>query len=169
MPQKLLDIRGRRFGRLIVLEYITSNRLWLCRCDCGNFSFFLGSALRRGHNKSCGCLKEEILSSEYKIKHGEARKGSISRELRVWRSMHERCYYQRYRCFHRYGGRGVQICMRWHKSNDNGYKNFLSDMGRAPSPKHSIDRINNDGHYMPSNCRWATQKEQMQNSIRVKK
>jgi hypothetical protein len=62
-----------------------------------------------------------------------------------------------------YGARGIQVCWRWHKSNPDAFSNFVSDMGTRPSHAYSIDRINNDGHYMPSNCRWATKSQQMNN------
>lgn len=80
-------------------------------------------------------------------------------EHRAWTGMKKRCSYSRYPDFYRYGGRGISVCERWESS----FENFLADMGARPSPKHSLDRINNDGNYEPSNCRWATKKEQANN------
>jgi hypothetical protein len=77
--------------------------------------------------------------------------------------MHQRCYNPNHRDFKHYGGRGIQVCLRWHESNPNGYRNFLSDMERRPSPELSLDRIDNDRGYMPSNCRWATILQQNNN------
>lgn len=83
-------------------------------------------------------------------------------EYNSWRAMKSRCQDKKYRYYHRYGGRGIGICDRW--LGDDGFKNFLKDMGQKPTHKHTLDRINNDGNYEPSNCRWATQSEQVRNS-----
>jgi len=80
-------------------------------------------------------------------------------EYNSWRAMHERCKNKKYRRFDLYGGRGIKVCERWAT-----FQNFIADMGPKPTPKHSIDRIDGDGNYEPSNCRWATQQEQVRNS-----
>ena len=80
-------------------------------------------------------------------------------EYNSWCAMKQRCYYKSNNRYDRYGGRGIVVCDRW-KTN---FQNFLEDMGKRPSPKHSIDRINNDGNYEPSNCRWASNLEQSNN------
>jgi hypothetical protein len=77
--------------------------------------------------------------------------------------MHYRCYNTKHASWARYGGRGIKVCVRWHRSNPNGLVNFISDMGRRPSGKYSLDRINGDGDYCPVNCRWATRDEQQNN------
>jgi hypothetical protein len=95
-------------------------------------------------------------------KHGEAQK---TKEYSAWSRLPGRCYNPKHKAYKNYGGRGITICDRWRYS----YENFLADMGRAPSPKHSIDRIDNDGNYEPSNCRWATAKVQGNNQRKTKK
>ncbi len=82
---------------------------------------------------------------------------------RAWLRMHDRCYNQHYHRFHRYGGRGIKVCSRWDSSNTRGFQNFLGDMGEQPGKGYSLNRIDNDDNYKPSNCRWATAQEQALN------
>src|SRR5262245_36612615 len=95
-------------------------------------------------------------------KHGHGRPGRTSPTFNTWDKMIERCYNPNHTAFPRYGGRGIQVCVRWHRSNPNAFVDFLHDMGERPEGK-TLDRINNDWSYMPSNCRWATRLEQAKN------
>lgn len=164
----LIDITGQRYGRLTVLG-ITAQRsagrrrevLCCCRCDCGAEILVRSHSVRSGNTKSCGCLHREMTSRAHLI-HGERRiNGQPSREYRAWRGLTQRCTNPKNPKFASYGGRGIQVCARWEH-----YENFLTDMGRCP-PGCSLDRINNDGPYAPSNCRWATASEQRKNQRTV--
>lgn len=150
-----LDLSGRVFGRLTVLEKLpekTQSKAvqWLCSCTCGNTLPVTTSRLNSGNTKSCGCGL-----IENRIKHG----GSYSPEYAVWKNIKERCYLQTNKSYPRYGGRGITMCEEW---RDN-FEAFLQDVGPRPSSAHSIDRRDNDKDYEPGNCRWATKEEQANN------
>ncbi len=152
---KLIDISGQRFGRLYVSERFTDCKKtsWICVCDCGRRTVVNGSNLKSGRTRSCGCLEIES-----RIKHGL----QSTPEYRSWQAMHGRCYNPTTNKWEHYGGRGIQVCARWHKGTPSALLNFVADMGKRPYGM-TLDRINSDGHYMPSNCRWATLKEQRAN------
>lgn len=152
---------GETFGRLTVVRYDRSLRgatTWLCRCVCGAEKVVRGSELRAGNTRSCGCLNREA-SRERRLRHGHSTNAGLSPEYKTWASMKDRCYQPSSDSWSRYGGRGIRVCERWLSS----FENFLADVGARPSPKHSIDRINNDGHYEPGNVRWSTVSEQARN------
>jgi len=155
------DISGLKINRWTIISYDNKRRgsFWNCVCDCGTKRVVNSTALKLGKTKSCGCLKLEKMKT-----HQEGTRGSISKEYRSWVHLKERCNNPNHHAYHRYGGRGISVCKEWRDS----YETFLLDMGRAPSKSHSVDRKNNDGNYEPSNCRWATKKEQSNNRVNTK-
>ncbi len=150
---RLVDLTGRRFGRLVVMERAGSARngtgmtpTWLVRCDCGSSKIVLGPNLRKGATRSCGCALRP---------HGMFG----TPEYKAWTSMIQRCVNPRCRSFRLYGARGIQVCPAWRLS----FQAFLADMGRRPGPNYSLDRRDSDGNYEPRNCRWATREQQGRN------
>jgi hypothetical protein len=152
------DITGQRFGRLIATRRVGINThkqvVWEFSCDCGNTRIAPSGGVLSGRSNSCGCLKRELSKKRF-TKHAMA----SSSEWRSWRHMKDRCLNQNDKRFGNYGGRGITVCERWLNSFDR----FISDMGKRPTSKHSLDRIDVNGNYEPENCRWATPKQQARN------
>lgn len=161
----LIDITGKRFSRLTVVRRSPKNAkhgpFWDCICDCGNTAVVSGGHLRNGHTNSCGCFSRDRSASINRA-HGHTVNGATSAEYRCWQNMRKRCSDIANKCYHIYGARGIVVCERWR----NSFENFLADMGPKPSPAHSIERLNSDGHYEPGNCVWATAKRQANNTSR---
>lgn len=156
---KKLDLENKRFGRLTAIKQVSApshvkpkRRHYLCKCDCGAVRVVSVSHLTSGHTKSCGCLSKEMASD--RAKHGYY--GTT--EYASWYSMKKRCLNKNYKEYQYYGGRGINICERW-----LDFENFIQDMGKKPSPSHSLDRIDNAGNYEPRNCRWASKTKQGNN------
>jgi hypothetical protein len=150
------DMTGLRFGRLVAKSYVDtvhSQARWLCVCDCGTEKTISGNALRMGNTQSCGCFhKEQMLAQPPRLRHGHAREGQSS-TYKCWTNMRSRCTNPKVKQYKDWGGRGIKVCERWLV-----FDNFLADMGEKPKGMQ-IDRIDNDGDYKPSNCRWVTPKE----------
>lgn len=140
---------GQKYNSLTVIKYSHkegSFKYYICKCDCGNEKAFSIYNIIKGYSKTCGCAL---------IKHGR----HLTSEFTAWREIRYRCFNKKAKHYPQYGGRGITVCDRWMES----FNNFFEDMGERPTPKHSLDRINNDGNYEPSNCRWATKQEQSNN------
>lgn len=160
---------GQRFGRLVAIgeaepyvgEHPSGRQVYrrvLCRCDCGTERAFNLKSLRSGATSSCGCLRLEVCKTASRT-HGATVGKSPTPEYTCWIAIKERCCNPRASNYHKYGGRGVGICQEWADS----FEAFLAHVGPKPSPRHSIERIENSGNYEPGNVRWATAKEQADN------
>lgn len=171
MPARLVVEPGTRFGRLVIVSeaepeprtpHRGHHRRFNLRCDCGGAKTTRLNDLRSGVVNSCGCLVRENNAElgRASATHGDAARAKRAPEYRSWHSMIQRCENPNSQGYKYWGGRGISVCERWR----NSYATFLADVGRRPSPQHSIDRYpNGDGNYEPGNVRWADKSEQAYN------
>lgn len=158
-PKQVVFV-GDRFGRLLVIAEAgikSKARQYECLCDCGAVCLVISPCLRGGTTQSCGCYRREATSALKRI-HGL----SESRVYRIWHKMLTRCRDPKTPQYPHYGGRGIKVCDRW-----MSFQNFVDDMGMPPD-RMSLDRIDVNGNYEPTNCRWASQKEQTRNTRRTR-
>lgn len=156
---------GERHGRLVAIEFVEQDQWgaarWRFHCDCGNENYVTRpDQVRRGIIVSCGCQKRDSdINRRRATLHGHTADGKRTTEYRSWRNMLDRCNLPTSQYYTRYGGRGIKVCERWH-----AFENFLADMGKKPTPKHTIGRRDNDGHYCKENCTWESSSQQMRNT-----
>jgi hypothetical protein len=154
--RKTVNITGQRFGQLVVFSIYgrdcRGEVMWLCRCDCGEWTVVRGSSLRTVRSVACGCKRGK------EITHG----GSGTPEYQAYLGAMQRCRNPAGKFYSAYGGRGIEFKFE-------SFEDFRLHVGLRPSPKYSLDRIDNDGHYEYGNVRWATRTEQVSNRRSTRK
>lgn len=153
------DLTGQKFGRLTVIERAENGKngstRWLCRCECGNEKIIEGGHLRSHKIKSCGCLLTDVL-----IKRNYTHGMTNTRLFHIWQGIKNRCYNKNFEHYKHYGERGITICKEW----KNDFVKFYDwSMNNSYNDTLTIDRIDVNGDYEPSNCRWVKQAEQSRN------
>lgn len=157
---KLVDLTGQRFGRLTVLRRYEKNSsqgktLWLCKCDCGTETTVTTSNLKSGHTQSCGCSRVDAMR-KVATKHGMTHTSLYN----VWLLMRRRCSNQNDKHYNDYGGRGISVCSEWNTS----FQAFYDwAMANGYADELTLDRIDNNSNYNPTNCRWVTMQRQCNN------
>lgn len=154
---KYKNLVGKKFGLLTVSDDANNGlrrkRYVICNCQCGKVCERAVRDLVAGASISCGCYIRK--RTKFEIKHGQSRRSAKTPEYKIWCSMLARCGNPAGEHYDRYGGRGIIVCKKW-----QDFSGFFADMGERPTPKHSIERRDNDGNYEPENCMWATKQDQ---------
>lgn len=155
------QMQGKKYGSLTLLRIVKKGYKYYGEylCDCGNKTLGDNYQVRTGLKKSCGCLRSKNISKGKKRHGHRPLHEKCTTEYNSWRGMLERCYNPKNISFKNYGGRGIEVCQSWRKS----FADFLADMGEKPDKTMSIDRIDVNGNYEPSNCKWSTRLEQSAN------
>jgi len=157
-----LQLAGQKFGRLLVIERGQKKNgayLWLCQCDCGNIKYILGSSIKAGTSKSCGCLQIEVARS-YKKENARGTHPLYE----IYSGIKGRCLNTKDDVYNRYGGRGITISKEWLDS----FEQFVEDVGERPDSTYSLDRIDNNGNYCKGNTRWVKADKQARNQRKYK-
>ena len=163
MTYNFIDIEGEIFNYLTVVrkahyrvsEAGNKTLLWECKCTCGNICFVSSRDLRTNHTKSCGCMKNKMISDSVSFKRENVHKPTLT----TWSGLITRCYNTRCKAYPDYGGIGVTICDRWLVAKGGSFENFLEDMGERPD-NTTLNRINGAKIYSKETCEWATRSVQ---------
>ena len=159
---QLIDLTNNRYGKLVVISkhgHSGKETTWLCQCDCGEQTVVIGRDLRSGNTQSCGCLQRQR-ATEANIKHNGSARGQREPLYKRWESMKKRCFSTNCKSYKDYGGRGITVCAEWVNDYD-AFKKWALNNGFE---EHlTIERIDFNGNYEPSNCTWIPKKEQSKN------
>lgn len=148
-----MSSQNQKIEILTIYKQIKNNRsrsFVIAKCFCGKIFQTRADGIKSGHCRSCGCLNIIQIMKDLKT-HGK----SYTSTYRTWANMITRCYNKNTPYYHKYGGRGIKVCHKWR----NSFESFLQDMGERPEGRYSIDRIDENGHYEPKNCRWLSLSE----------